>query len=1011
MPEQHHHLSLVPVRVTSALRRLSKLIWVDPQPLQVLGSQPSPSPLSLDQARQVPLSPVPPGSHWGRLFDQRWYSIPETETLANRWLHWDEQSEATLYLDGSPYFGFDLAHRYCQIPSRFEEIWIESNCLQSAIWHPDQVPMTPEGARFREARSVKRDEKAWQAYHDLACLTDLMLTWRRLENPTLTRLPPLVGLQSKVESYPPEYRQLLRLLDQALNRWETSNLDGLIEVLQIAYKHLRTEKSFLTCTLTGHAHIDLVWLWPERIGELKAVHTFATLNRLLETYPELRFAYSQPASYEAVARRAPDLLTSVRDRIAAGSWQATGALYVESDTNLPCGEALARSFEIGQDCFREIAGHPSRTVWLPDVFGYAACLPQLMKLFNIESFFTTKMTWNALNRFPHSSFRWRSHDGSEVLAHVTQDFGYNCTVEAEEIRKAAYGHQQSDLHHEFLMPTGYGDGGGGVTAEMCERARRLDRLASLPQLKWDQPEAFFERMAPLRDSLPIHEGECYLEYHRGTFTTHRRVKELFRATERCLQMAESVSFATGVDLQLTPAWKRLIFSQFHDYIPGSSVWDVYAEGETEFAALIKNLEEATVSVLEKIPGQPALFNPLPRPVQVFLPERASLAELPPLSGIHREQLALRPVPPVSLDEKNRSADNGLTSFQLNSDGSLKSLLWNNLPAAIEENFGSLTIAPDRASNFEAWDIDRHVSCLARVCQSNCQIEPFTRPDGASGFAVSRPIGNQSRAVSHFYLTPGSPLLHLEIELDWQDPETLLKLHLPTSYRARTARFGAPFGSVRRSQIPDGPVSEAQWEVPFSRWLAIGDELETEGLCLVSESSYGVSVRDGVIGVSLVRSPRITGQEQHDLAWPPELSRLENPPVFSDLGAHHLHFVLGSHKAHLPLAQQAAALADAAFTKPIPYSGPEFQPPFEIESITPNVVPCWAKPSHKNAPGGLLRLHETAGCVGKIILRFADGWQGAPSDFLGNQTTQLAPAITLNLTPHQIATVKVTKSQS
>ena len=382
--------------------------------------------------------------------------------------------------------------------------------------------------------------------------------------------------------------------------------------------------------LTGHAHIDLVWLWPERVGEFKAVHTFATANRLMESYPEMRFGYSQPASYAAVARRSPALGNVVRRRIRQGVWEPIGATEVESDTLMACGEALARSFLLGQEGFRALTGKPSPVLWLPDVFGYAGCLPQLMCETGVKGFFTTKLTWNAVNRFPYSSFVWAGNDGSEVVAHICQDNGYNQNATPVELRRGAETHRQCDVHPEFLAPTGFGDGGGGVTEEMCERARRVASLSGLPPARWGRIDEFFARLEARKSQLPAYHGELYLEYHRGTFTTHGDVKAAFRDVERALQVHEAARCARG-GKPIDPApWHRIVFAQFHDYIPGSSIHEVYAEGKAEHAALAESARRQARLELSEKKGGEALFNPLPHARLCWHDGRQ--LRLPPLAG-------------------------------------------------------------------------------------------------------------------------------------------------------------------------------------------------------------------------------------------------------------------------------------------------------------------------------------------------------------------------------------------
>ncbi|HEY9250414.1 MAG TPA: alpha-mannosidase, partial [Rariglobus sp.] len=425
MLPEHHLLSQIPLRADSVMRKLQAAIWHDAVPLEVRATTAGPEQFTWAQARKLPLHPARVSTSWGRLFDQRWCHLAfPRKTDSAQWLHWKDEGEATLYVGGCPFFGFDVAHKYCRLPAGFKEVWIEANCVQSAIWHPDARGLSAHGSVFDGAFLVRRDDATWHAWHDLKCLLDVALSLRHQENVAVLPQVAPGHTQPAVDKHSPAYRRMLRWLDDACTAIERHGAAAGRKVMAKAYAQLRTGRSLMQATLTGHAHIDLVWLWPERIGELKTVHTFSTVDRLMDEYPEFRFAYSQPASYEAVRRRSPELHDAVRARMKSGRWQATGAMYVESDTLLPCGEALLRSFLVGQDEFVKMTGHPSRLTWLPDVFGYSACLPQMMRLTGSDYFFTTKLTWNLVNRFPYSSFVWRGNDGSEVVAHVTQDSGY-----------------------------------------------------------------------------------------------------------------------------------------------------------------------------------------------------------------------------------------------------------------------------------------------------------------------------------------------------------------------------------------------------------------------------------------------------------------------------------------------------------------------------------------------------------------------------------------------------------
>jgi len=997
-------LQLVPSRVLGAVERVEKLIWQPVGPLWAEATSASPiyRPLAEAQSEKRRLLRAP--HYWGKLFDQRWVriQIPTVGVIAaNRplFLQWRDQGEATLYVEGVPHYGFDVAHRHCPLPRGAREIWLECLCVRSAIWHPDaSAGLDREGSRCEGAWLVARDEQAWRVYHDLNVLAELMTEERKANFPTQHTFDRFRH-QTPVEQVTVLYRRLLRLLDEAVDAFDSGGLDALEGKLRLAYRDLRTDPLALDAVLTGHAHIDLVWLWPERVGEAKAVHSFATADRLMDLYPEFRFAYSQTASYAAVARRAPGLHRRVMRRIGQKRWEATGALEVESDTMLPCGEALARSFLLGQDAFTKLRGSPSRLLWLPDVFGYSGCLPQLMRQCGVDYFFTTKMTWGAVTKFPHSSFVWRGDDGSEVVAHiVSQSVGYNGKTTLAELKDHALGHRQSDIHREFLAPTGWGDGGGGPTEEMCERARRMADLASLPRVKWGGVEPFFDRLARLRAKLPAYQGECYLEYHRGVFTTHGNVKAAFRGLERALQVQEAAACATGTGPIDAQAWRRLVFAQFHDYIPGSSVPDVYREGVAEHRKLAVEAEGAARRLLSDVgsqlagasPGlkkdarastqptnEPCLFNPTPfaRTEQVRVGGKTLTVHLPPLTGLPLKECTVKTH--LRSRASRRTLDNGLVSARFGADGCLQAMVIAGHGLQLKEGAGALWVYPEKPALFDAWDIDRQALSLGKRLGRPVSAKAKSTTHEATFTATWR-VGAKSRVVVRYALRPGESWLRMDISADWHEPHTLLKLAFPTRYAGRSARFGAPFGSVLRSQQPGKPQDEAMWEVPGSRWAAVTDEGEHDGLFVATEAKYGFSVRDGALGVSLLRTVPVTGFDQkHAAAYTHSLLRDPSAPRLADLGDHEIKLAVGRYDTWAPREQHPAALADTLFTPLVPYRGRAVDCGLRGMSGALSLQPCWAKPLGRGR--WLLRLHETLGRRGAVQLDLAPGWSARHTD--------------------------------
>lgn len=998
-------LQLVPSRIGPALERVSRMIWESICPIEnVECTDPSPVHSRWRSVGGLPRRRVTAFPHVrGHLWDQQWtrLEIPAVSGDRRLFLEWRDQCESTLYIDGLPYYGFDVAHRQAPLPAGIREVWIESVVCQTGIWHPKATGLSPEGGVLLGAGLLHRNEAAWRVHCDLQVLADLL--WEQLKESFPGREQEFThnGTKPVFGILPPLLRRQLRWVERVLNAFESDGIEAAAEVLEEAFQDLPGASQPPAAVLTGHAHIDLVWLWPENVGEFKAVHTFATANRLLQEYPEFHFGYSQPASYEAVERLSPELMNAVRQRIQERRWEAQGATYVESDTLLACGEALARSFLIGQKGFHDLTGKASPVLWLPDVFGYAACIPQLMRETGADSFFTTKLTWNALNAFPYSSFRWIGADGSEVVAHLCQNNGYNQTVSAKELRTGAAAHRQCDIHPEFLAPTGYGDGGGGVTEEMCERARRCASLSGLPAVSWGRIDAFFERLQPLRAQLPAHRGELYFEYHRGTYTTHSDIKSGLRHAERATQAWEAAACLRGLESIDTAHWKRIVFAQFHDYIPGSSVHEVYDQARVELAELAAKASARTADILSRpdTEAEECVFNPLPQPVH--FQHGSGTALLPPLSASKLGDLKSPTLPQVEVSPGRLS--NARVAASFDELGRILSLSIDGVPVPFTGPAGGLFLHPDHPHAYEAWDIDRHTLCLA--------VEELRTADMALGdgeIVFTKPLGKKSRVSIRYHLGPGDSTLRIQYDLDWQEPHALLKVSFPTAFLGRDARFGAPFGSVKRPQWPGLPTAEAMWEVPASRWAFVADDSESEGFFAVSQSKFGFSAREGCLGVSLVRSARITREDRGANAGPhPEtIRRTLSPHEVSDIGNHTIDLAVGRFHAEMPRGEQPAALAESLFQKPVAFKGRSGNCGFLGLEGGGSLQPVWAVPD--GAQSWILRLHETLGRSGSVRVKLAEGWNIHQINLSGQQSADQPDQGVVKFSAYQIVSLQISK---
>ena len=293
-------------------------------------------------------------------------------------------------------------------------------------------------------------------------------------------------------------------------------------------------------TAVGHAHIDVAWLWTLGQTRQKAGRSFHTVLRLMEQFPEFRFVQSQPQLYEYVRKDFPALFDAIKKRVAQDRWEPLGGMWVEADCNLTGGELLVRQFLLGRTFFREHFGDDAETpvLWLPDVFGYAWNLPQLIKEAGLEYFFTIKIGWSQYNRLPYDAFWWQGIDGTRVLTHfsTTKDpnSAHTATYNADASPGQTLGtwlnfqgkdHWSPGTNPTLLMSYGWGDGGGGPTREMIENIRVMADFPATPRIQPGSVHAFFQKLErEVGEHLPVWNGELYLEYHRGTYTTHAEIK-------------------------------------------------------------------------------------------------------------------------------------------------------------------------------------------------------------------------------------------------------------------------------------------------------------------------------------------------------------------------------------------------------------------------------------------------------------------------------------------------------
>lgn len=494
----------------------------------------------------------------------------------------------------------------------------------------------------KQAEAGKSYEVALKAYSgsekgDLILKTHLITVDDKVEKLHYDFTIPLQSAKIMLRSDPENSRRILEKLGKAadvldLRKPYSSNfyqsLDDAEAILKEEF-YSKIDESAPLVSAIGHTHIDIAWLWTVQQTREKVLRSFSTVLRLMEQYPEYKFMSSQPILYQFVKEQEPELYEKIKARIAEGRWEVDGAMWLESDCNLPCGESFVRQIIKGHRFFLDEFGIESKSLWLPDVFGYSAALPQILKKSGIPYFMTTKIAWNQYNQLPNDTFMWKGLDGSEVFVFMptTCDFDKNqgLNISFTDTRNTTTytgivnpnmtmgtfkRFQNKDLTEDTLMLFGFGDGGGGPTKEMLENAERLKYgLPGMPRIKQEFEREFFDRTygeIAHKPQMPTWSGELYFEYHRGTYTSMAKNKRNNRKSELLYESLETLgSVATLLGGKypkdtIDKGWDIILLNQFHDIIPGSSIEAVYEQTDIEYAEILSEGEKALKKVAKEI---------------------------------------------------------------------------------------------------------------------------------------------------------------------------------------------------------------------------------------------------------------------------------------------------------------------------------------------------------------------------------------------------------------------------
>ncbi|KAI1004966.1 Alpha-mannosidase [Podosphaera aphanis] len=861
--------------------------------------------------------PTNVGESFGPSWSTHWFkvqlTIPE-ELIKNELLefHWDANNEGMVWSeDGNPLQGLTGGGERVEwiLPKSFRDgkehvIYIEMACngmFGNAPGNDSIQPPNPDKYfSLAKAEIVAVNVEARQLYIDIWIIGDAAR-----EFPT--------------DSW--EQHRAQKVANEIIDAFELGKQESIIKGRIIAQQYLgqkvnssKIYESGLKPIVygIGHCHIDTCWLWPWAETKRKVARSWSNQCDLMDRYPEHRFACSQAQQYKWLKQYYPYVFDRVKGKIQKGTFQPIGGSWVEHDTNMPSGESLARQFIYGQRFFESNFGERCRTFWLPDTFGYSSQLPQLCRLAGMTRFFTQKLSWNNINKFPHTTFNWVALDGSQVICHMAPSETYTAEAHFGDVKRSVSQHKSMDQDETSLLVFGKGDGGGGPTWEHLEKLRRCrgmsDTVGMLPRVHMgNSVEDFFDQLEnKVQNGLDFVTwyGELYFELHRGTYTTQSNNKRNNRKIENLLRSIELLATLASIQLnykypkkEIDDMWEATLLCQFHDCLPGSSIEQCYDDSDALYAEAFQTGEKILKELLNnmgvqlsknlKITDKLLAFNSMPW----YREEIVSTDDNQ--IGIASGEGNLLVVKPFKVTESPKATVTEIKAgvFILKNDQlrvtvekgciiSLYDLSTKREVIPKGEMANQFVIFDDKPLYWQAWDVEVFHLDSRKVLVSETT-EIFQQDDYQVSLVTTTRISKKSWAKTYITLSAaiGEQQSYIKVrsEIEWREDKKFLKVEFPVDIRNTEASYETQYGFVRRPTHYNTSWDMAKFEVCCHKFADLSEH--GYGVSILNDSKYGFATCGNLMRLSLLRAPKA-------------------PDANADMGRHHISWAILPHQGSL-----------------------------------------------------------------------------------------------------------------
>ncbi len=918
---------------------------------------------------------------------------------------WDATNpQGLLYLNGRMTQGFDTNHTEAYLDDDTD--YTMHNYFYIGLIH-DMIDLK------MELRKI--DKRIEKLYYDLYVPYDICLKLDTNSNEYIKMMDVLERCANIVdmrEIYSDSYYKSIEDASAFMDKYMYEDLcstDG---------------KPIVNCI--GHTHIDIEWQWTRAQTREKIQRSFSTAKALMEKYPDFRFMLSQPELYRYLKEEAPEKYQELKDLVKEGRWEPEGAMWVESDCNLVSGESFIRQIIQGKRFFMEEFGVDSKILFLPDVFGYSAALPQILKKAGVEHFVTSKISWNDTNTMPVDTFIWEGIDGTELFTNfiTAQDYNgptpqnfttYNGMLNPSQLKGAWNRYQQKTHTNRTLMTFGFGDGGGGPTKNDLENYARLSKgLPTMPVAKigflYDHLKKVkeeFDESCKRTGKTPRWVGELYLEFHRGTYTSMAKNKKGNRKSEFALQKAETLSYTDLLyggdydDKGIYKMWRKVLHDQFHDIIPGSSILEVYKGSDKDYAEILGFCDSLHNEKIQKIADNVStdkgilVYNPLgfARGGEVVVDGKTyEIKEQIPAFG-------WSVIEPVEVESEVKIdglvGENKYYKLTLDSTGAIISLYDKRAEREIVKEgcrANEIQIFEDMPRNYDAWEISDYYKRKMWLADDDVTITPVF--DGArAGWEVTKKYLN-SVMKQKIWLYNESDRIDFDNDFDWQTKQQLVKSAFPLDINTSEATYEIQFGHVKRPTHENTSWDKAKFEVYGHKWVDMSED--GYGVSMLNDCKYGYSTEGNTLKITLLKCP----------GWP-------NPEA--DNGRHIFTYSLLPHIGSFKEAdviRKAYSLNQPLCTAEVSKNKGNLPESFSLVSGDKKNIIIETAKKCEDDDSLIVRLYDSFGRREKVTLTVADGFKEAYiCDLLEREEKALEfkdNKVTIPVKNFEIVTVKFKK---